>query len=147
MPVGNLAHLTRLAREVAGGRQTPGIGPRRQLKQDRASFIAQQRQPVFQQFEAVDGIFRKALPVRDELGRLPCIHEIVSGLIAPAIDRLRRRRSIEDAVQLGCRKPAGIILQLILADLLEKTVRARNRSASATSRSKLAPFNQASSPP
>jgi hypothetical protein len=38
-------------------------------------------------------------------------------------------------------------LQLILADLLEKTVRARNRSASATSRSKLAPFNQASSPP
>jgi hypothetical protein len=97
MPVGNLAHLTRLAREVAGGRQTPGIGLklRRQLKQDRASFIAQQRQPVFQQFEAVDGIFRKALPVRDDLGRLPRIHEIVSGLIAPAIDRLRRRRSIK----------------------------------------------------
>ena len=75
---------------------------RRQLKQDRTRFIAQQRQPVFQQFEAVDRIDRQALPVRDEFGRLPRKHEIVAGLIAPAFDGFGCRRSIEDAVQLGC---------------------------------------------
>ena len=49
---------------------------RRQLKQDRARFGAEQRQAVFEQFEAVDRIVRQPLPVGDEFRCLPGEHEI-----------------------------------------------------------------------
>src|SRR5205807_121207 len=61
----------------------------------------------------VDEVSR-ALPMGNEFRRLPGEHEILAGLVAPASDRLRRRRSIEDAVQLGGCKLASVILKLVL---------------------------------
>src|SRR5947209_7916130 len=90
-----------------------GLEIPRQLKQDRSSLFAQQRQPIFQQLEAVHGIFRQALPVRYEFRCLPRENEILASLLAPGCHGLRRRGSIEHAVELGCRKLAGIILKLV----------------------------------
>jgi hypothetical protein len=61
---------------------------RREPKQDRTGLVTQQRQPVYEQFKTVDRVFGQALPVRDELRRLPGKDEIRIGGIAPACDRL-----------------------------------------------------------
>src|SRR5258707_2201287 len=103
-----------LRQQVKEGFEPLGIGMeiRRELKQDRSGLVAEKRKAVLQQLEAVDGFFRKPLPVGDEFGRLPGEDKILSGLLAPAFHRLRRWRAIEHAVQLGGRKLAGIILKL-----------------------------------
>src|SRR2546423_9787806 len=72
-----------------------GLEIPRQLKQDGSSLFAQQRQPIFQQLEAVHGIFRQALPVRYEPRCLPRENEVLASLFAPRSYRLRRRGSIE----------------------------------------------------
>src|SRR4051812_26772120 len=82
-----------------------GISPkiRRQLKQDRTRLFAQQRQSIFEQLEAVNGIVRQALPVRDEFGCFPGKHKIIAGLLAPASNGFWCRSPIEYAVEFGRR--------------------------------------------
>src|SRR5205807_10114709 len=76
--------------------------------------MAQQRQSVFQQFEAVDGILRQPLPAGDELGCLPGENKIFAGLFAPRAHRFRRWRTIKYAVEFGRTKLAAVILKLVL---------------------------------
>ena len=90
-----------------------GLELRRQLKQDRAGLLAQKRQTVLKQFEAVDRAIREALPVSNEFRCLPGEYEIIARLVAPAFHSLRRWRSIEHAVQFRGRQLACVILKLV----------------------------------
>lgn len=48
----------------------------------------------------------------DEFGGLPREDKVLTGLILPACDRLRRGRSVEHTVELGRLELAGILLEL-----------------------------------
>src|SRR3954452_8145267 len=87
---------------------------RRELKQDRPHFAAQQRNAVLEQLQAVDGAIGQALPMRDELRRLPGEDEIAAGLLSPRFHRLRCRRPIEHAVELGSIELLGVVAKLLL---------------------------------
>src|SRR5437879_1946983 len=91
-----------------------GLKVRWQLKQDGPGLVAEQRQAVFEQFQAIHRILRKAFPVGDEFGCLPSEDKIVPGLLVPAFDGLGSRRTIKYGVELGRRKLTGIVLKLVL---------------------------------
>src|SRR5581483_6925740 len=86
----------------------------RKLKQHRTGLIAQERQALFDQREAVDGIFRKPLPVRDEFRGLPRKDEIIFGLRPPAFHCLQTRRAIEHTIEFGGLELLRVVLKLLL---------------------------------
>jgi hypothetical protein len=106
------ASLWRKHAEKAGKTIGVSMEIRRQLKKHRADFVTQQRQTIFHQFEAVDGIGGEPLPMGDELGGLPGNDEALAGLLLPASDGLRRRCPVEHAIELGALKLTGVVLQL-----------------------------------
>src|SRR6185437_3296707 len=87
---------------------------RRQLKQNRARLVAQQRQSLLDEDQAVGGILGKAFPVGDEFGSLPCEDEIISRLRPPAFHGLEARRSIEHTIELGGPELPRIVFKLFL---------------------------------
>src|ERR1700727_169483 len=79
-------HFAKFAKPIGVCREV-----RRKLKKDWTNLASKQGQSVFQQFEAIGRIFGQALPMGNELRRLPGKDEVLSGLIPPAFDGLWRR--------------------------------------------------------
>jgi hypothetical protein len=87
---------------------------RRQLKQHRAGLVPQHVEPRLHQLDAVAAVLRQALPMGDELRRLPGEHEVVRRLLEPALHGFQGRGAVEHAIEFCGGKILGIEAQMIL---------------------------------